>query len=261
MNYIKNRALIATFAAIAIIISGYVLLKKSSTKDDSTFIVGTAAGYAPFVSINKSGEYEGFDIDVANALAQKMGKKLIIKDLGSMTSLFTALNQGSIDAIIWGLSITQDRLKKVDMIAYQGEPTLSYSLIFWNRIPDDIKTIEDLKNKTIAVEPASSQDVFLGKYALINRKPIERVDDALLEIQYGKSDAALVEPVIAKKFKAKFSEINILDVPLSPEDQVLGVGITIKKGNTDLKNKINSAVTELKNSAIIKEYEQKWGMS
>src|SRR5207249_4261464 len=85
-------------------VSGIIVFKNispSKSKIDA-LVIGTAAGYAPFVSINKQGEYEGFDIDVAQALTKKMGKKLVLKDLGSMTSLFMALEQGSIDAIIWG---------------------------------------------------------------------------------------------------------------------------------------------------------------
>src|SRR5438552_12919514 len=117
-------------------IAAYLLLTTPKTpRSTNELIVGTAAGYAPFVSINPHGDYEGFDIDVANAVAKQMGKKLVLKDLGSMTSLFTALNQGSIDVIIWGLSITQDRLQKVAMIHYQGSPTNSYPLIFWQKIP------------------------------------------------------------------------------------------------------------------------------
>ena len=57
-----------------------------------------------------------------------MGKKLIIKDLGSMTPLFIALENESIDAIIWGLSIIQERLKKVEMIRYQGDTVTTYAL-------------------------------------------------------------------------------------------------------------------------------------
>lgn len=249
---------------LAIAFAGsFIFFKKFtfSQRDPSTFVVGTAAGYAPFVSINPQGEYEGFDIDVANALVKQMGKKLLLKDLGSMTSLFTALDQGSIDAIIWGLSITQDRLKKVAMIHYQGAATTSYPLIFWKTIPTTIRTISDMNGKTICVEPASSQDAVLSKYTSINKLPTEKVDDALMNIQYEKTDAAFVEPAIAKKFKNKYPEIQILDVPLAPEDQVQGVGIVIKQNNTQLIDQVGRAVTELKSTGIIMHLEEKWEIS
>ena len=225
------------------------------------FIVGTAAGYAPFVSINERGEYEGFDIDIAQELALKMGKTLELKDLGSMTSLFMALNQGSIDAIIWGLSITQDRLKNVAMVRYQGETVTTYPLIFWQKIPENIKTIEAIKNMSICVEPTSSQDAVLSKYEFINKIPVDKIDDALLNIQYGKADAALVEPAIAKKFKNKYPEIMILDVPLNIEDQVQGIGIAIKHENKSLIKEVEDVVAKLQAAGTIKELEQKWGIA
>jgi len=241
----------------------FIFVKKctSPNRDTNTIIIGTAAGYAPFVSINQNGEYEGFDIEVANALAKQMGKKLVLEDLGSMTSLFTALDQGSIDAIIWGLSITQDRLKKVAMIHYQGETTTAYPLIFWASIPEGIKAISDMKGKTVCVEPTSSQDAVLSKYTFITKLSTEKVDDALLNIQYGKVDAAFVEPAIAKKFKNKYPEIQILDVPLDPEDQVQGVGIVVKQNNTQLINQIRQAIETLKSKGIITQLEQKWEIS
>lgn len=259
-----NFKMIIYAALLVILIVGcFIFLKKfsPSQRDSNTFIVGTAAGYAPFVSINPQGEYEGFDIDIANALAKQMNKKLILKDLGSMMSLFTALDQGSIDSIIWGLSITQDRLKKVVMVHYQGEITSSYPLIFWKNIPAGINSILDMNGKTVCVEPASSQDAVLNKYTEINKLPVEKIDDALLNIQYGKADAAFVEPAIAKKFQSKYPEIKTLDIPLATEDQVQGIGIVLKQNNTEQINQIQETVKKLKSAEVIRQLEQKWSIS
>jgi ABC-type amino acid transport substrate-binding protein len=156
------------------------------------------------------------------------------------------------------LSITQERLEKVVMIHYQGEPTTSYPLIFWQKIPEGITSINDMKDMTISVEPASAQQSVINRYPFINQRTTERVDDALLNIQYGKTDAAFVEPAIARKFKEKYPEIMMLDVPLGPEDFVQGVGIVIKKDNTKLIEHVRSAVNQLKADGTIAELERKW---
>jgi len=256
----KNK-IIFCVSIIAIISTYLFIFKNDRDLDENSLIVGTVANYAPFVSINAQGEYEGFDIDIAQEIARVLNKKLIIKDLGSMAPLFMALEQGSIDVIIWGLSITQERLKKVSMIRYQGETTTAYSLIFWKQIPSNIISIEDMKGMTICVEPASAQDVVLSKYSFINKKSTEKVDDALLNIQYGKADAALVEPAIAQKFKNKYQEIQILDLLLAPEDQVEGIGIVIKKSNAQLTQEVQQAVEILQRNESIKKLEQKWNIS
>lgn len=252
---------IGVLAALSVGIWLFLSKSKSAYKDASVFVVGTAAGYAPYVSINERGDYVGFDVDVANALAQQMDKKLVLKDLGSMASLFIALEQGTIDAIIWGLSITQDRLKKVAMIQYAGEETTAYKLMFWKSIPSTIRSIADMAGKTVCVEPASAQDAVLSKYAFITKVPTEKVDDGLLNIQYGKADAAFVEPTIAKKFKNKFPEIKLLDVPLAPEDQVKGIGIAIKQDNATCIRDVQQAVDQLKEQGVIRKLEQQWDIS
>lgn len=256
-----NVKIIALASAALVAIALLAFYRSATTLNrDETFVVGMTAGYAPFVSINERGEYEGFDIDVAQALADKMGKKLVLKDVGSMTSLFMALDQGSIDGIIWALSITQDRLSKVAMVHYQGDTTTSYPLIFWKEIPAGITSLADMNGKTIAVEPTSAQSTVLEKYKDIVIHPTEKVDDALLTIQYGKADAAFVEPAIAKKFQKSYPEIKVVDIQLTPEDQVLGMGIAVKRGNTPMLIAITRAVTELKIGRVIQTLENKWGI-
>ena len=253
----KNKKIVGILLVLVGVIA-YFATQRNSSRDESQLIVGIAAGYAPFVSINQLGEYEGFDIDVAHALADTLGKKLVLKDLGSMTSLFMALDQNKIDVIAWGLSITQERLEKVVMIHYQGAITNSYPLIFWKQIPEGITTLEDMRNKTICVEPTSAQDTVLHKYPAINKLSTEKVDDALLNIQYGKADAAFVEPAIAKKFKNKYEEIQIVDMPLDAHDHAQGVGLVVKQTNVALTNQLESAVATLKSTGVIEQLEKKW---
>lgn len=221
--------------------------------------VGIAAGYAPFISVNAQGEYEGFDIDVINAVGQKMGKDIKLIDLGSMSSLFTALEVGSVDAIIWGLSITQDRCAKVAMINYYGERTESYPLLFWNTVPQNMQSINDMNNLTVCVEAGSAQEKVLEEYPLINILYTEKIDDALLNIRYGKADAALVEPAIATKFMRIYPTIQKIDLPLKPEQQEQGVGIAVKKESGYIET-ITRAVELLKQEGTIVAFAQAWGL-
>jgi arginine transport system substrate-binding protein len=259
----KKEVLIGSLlGAVILALSLIKVYYKDFSQDRSHILVfGTSTGYAPFVSIDASGNYEGFDIDIAHALAKRLGKKPIFKDLGSMSALFIALEQGTIDAIIWGLSITKSRLAQVDMIHYQGDEIRSYPLLFWKKIPDGVKTIDDMKDMRVCVEPASSQDVVLSRYTFIEKISTERVDDALLNIQYGKADAAFVEEAIARKFQAKYPEIKVMDVALNAEDYVEGMGIAIKKGNSIIKDQLQRAIEEIRKENVIQNLEAKWGIT
>lgn len=233
---------------------------KTNNSNERSLTVGIASGYAPFISLNEQGTYEGFDIDVINAVAEKTNRSLKLVDLGSMSSLFMALNQGSIDAIIWGLSITQDRCAKVAMINYFGEATTSYPLLFWNNIPKEIRSIEDMQSMIVCVEPGSAQENALNDYSFKKIISCEKIDDALLNIQFGKADAALVEPAIAKKFVGRYPQIKTLDLPLSPDLQEQGIGIALKKENRALIEELTRAVDTLKKEGRIAEFANTWGI-
>lgn len=250
--------LVAAFSGLV-----YYKIKKAQCKtifQKTDFVVGTSAQYAPWMSVNEQGEYEGFDNDVAKAVADKMGKKLVLKDLGSMTALFIALQEGSIDAIIWGISITKERLEKVSMIRYSGKEITSYPLLFWGGVPQNIKTIQDLKDMTVSVESGSCQDGALSCYDFINKKYLEKIDDGLLDIQYKKSDALLVEQVIAQKFISKYPALGVFDLPLQDEHKVFGVGICIKKDKKELTDSVQKAIKELQKEGAIATFEKKWGL-
>ncbi|QQR48720.1 amino acid ABC transporter substrate-binding protein [bacterium] len=233
--------------------------KKQTT---NTLVVGTVGGYAPFVSMNEKGDYEGFDIDVAQALAAKLGKTLVLQDLGSMAPLLMTLEQGSVDVVIWDMTITSERLQKFAMVSYQNtEIKTTNPLIFWQKVPAGITTLADLKGMTVCVEPTSAQSSIINKYRDIFILPTEKIDDALLNIQYGKADAAFVDQAIAQKFKAKYPEIQIVDMPLDEEDFLRGSGIMIKKNNTELIRNVEAAVEQLKKSGAIATFETKWGLA
>lgn len=227
---------------------------------EETFVVGMTSGYAPFVSLNEKGEYEGFDIDLSNELSQKMGKKLILKDLGSMPSLMLALKQGKIDAIIWAVSITEERQKTLEMIYYQGEQVVEMPLLFWGEAPDEIKTLSDLQGKSLCVEAGSYQESVLKKVEGIQLKYLEKVADAVLDLKYKKSLATCVDSSLVPRLTSQFPNLQKILLPLPPEDRSLGNGICIDKKNAKLAKQVKQAVEELKKEGKIGELEKKWGL-
>ena len=175
------------------------------------FVVGTTSAYAPYVSLNDMGEYVGFDIDIAQELGKKLKRKLVIKDLGSMPSLLLAIKQNKIDALLWAISITEERQKQMEMIYYQGEKVTSLPLLFWKKIPDGITSIETMAKPdvVIGVEAGSFQESFLLKVPGLNLKQVDKVMDAILEIKYGKSTATMIDPSLLPIVLKQFPEVKI----------------------------------------------------
>jgi len=224
-------------------------------------IVGTTSGYAPYVSINAEGEYEGFDIDIAKALADKLGRRLVIKDFGSMPALILAIKQNKADVLIWSISITQERQKQMTMIYYQGEKATSLPLLFWDKIPGNIKNLEDMANNSsamISVEAGSFQENVLLSVPGLNLKQVDKVSDAILELKYGKSQAVLVDNSQKISYMEKFPKLKSLTINLPESKQSMGNGICLNSNNRDLIAAIQKAVNELFSDGTIANLEGKW---
>ncbi len=245
---------------VCLILSLFIIQLFASDEKEPELVIGTTSGYAPFVSLNDKGEYEGFDIDVAKELAIKLNSSCVLKDCGSMPGLMLALKQKKIDLIIWAVSITEERLKNIDMIYYQGAIVDKMPIIFWNKIPKDIKSFQDLNkdpSKIICVEAGSYQEQILKSYK-IPLKYLEKITDVILDLKYGKSFASGIDSSLLPRYQAKYPKLKVLYLDLPNNYQSLGNGICINKGNKELAKRVRKAVGELIEEGKIRELEKKW---
>jgi ABC-type amino acid transport substrate-binding protein len=245
------------------IFSFWFYLKDNSSSKD-TLNVGMMSGWAPFMVTNKNGEFEGFDVDVAEELAARLGKKINIIDMGGLASLFVALDQNKIDLIFSGLDITEKRREQMNMVPYTGEDTKEYTLLFYKNIPEGILSIEDLKNHpnpVVLVEPGVSAEKYLDSLKFIQKKQLASLSERILDLQYGKSLAMLVEPSIARRLMLKDQQFKGLSVPLPPLFQIYGMGIALKKENGALFEEIQLIVASMKKDKTLSKLEEKWQLS
>lgn len=251
----KHLFALAAFAAIL----GFFLLNPKESSTDR-LIVGLQSGYPPFEFVDATGKIIGFDVDVANLIAKKLDKRLVIKDM-EFEGEILALKQGKIDLIMSGMNITPQRLQEIAMIPYHGERATSLSLIFWKAIPPNISSIEDialLNRPSISVEVGAFSELFLSSYPSIHVKSFQGALAPLMDVKLGKALANLVEKDVADFLARKHPEVKILDVPIPQTETVFGFGIGIKKENNVLTQQISRAVQELKNSGELQKLENKW---
>lgn len=255
----KKIIIIGSLVIIAFIVFNF-LYRSTFAKSDDVLIVGMMSGWAPFMTINNQGNFEGFDVDVAQAIAQKMGKKLIIKDLGSLAPTFIALDQGKIDMVMSGLDVTQARLQKLAMIRYTGQDVREFMLLFWQSIPTGITSIEDLAKTgaIVCVEPGSGQEKFLDSVRGVQQKSLSRIEEMMLDVKFGKSAAMLVEPRVAARIMRLNPELQKMAVPLPAEFMTFGCGIALKKENGQLVAQVTSIINTLKTDGTLKKLEAKW---
>ena len=233
------------------------LFTTKDIKKEDVLILGTNCGFAPYEIINDNGDIEGFDIDVAKEIANKMGKKLVVKDMG-FDSLILQLKQNKIDFVIAAMSIIPSRLKEIEMVHYHGEQLQFLTLVFWKQIPVGVKSACELKDQIICVQPGSIQEECLLKHNFTRVKTLENVADLIMDIKYGKSIAAVLEPLVVVSLQKKYSELKALNFELGKEDKTLGHGVGIKKDNTNLICSVEEIVKELKANGAIEKLEKKW---
>lgn len=241
-----------------------LLLTSFLYASDDKLVVGMASGYAPYVSLNERGEYEGFDIDLANMVAQRLNRKLVLQDLGSMPSLLVALKKKKIDAIMWAMSITEERQKDMDMVYYQGEIETQIPFVFWGKVPENLSKIEDLRNIsncTVCCEAGSYQDSILNQYSGIKVKYVDKISDVLMELKYRKAQTAAIDSSLIQRVKTQYPEIKVAYLPLPQKQQSFGNGICLNKEVPNLTQSIKDVVVELTKEGKIKELEEKWGLS
>lgn len=233
-------------------------------KPTEKLVVGMTSGYAPYVSVNEKGEHEGFDIDLAGLVAERLGRQLVLQDLGSMPSLLVALQKKKIDAIIWAISITEDRKKEMEMVYYQGKKETELPFIFWKEIPKGIEKIEDLSklpNCTVCVEAGSCQDAIVQKYPAIKVKYLDKISDSIMEVKCKKALTAVIDNSLINRVQTQYPEIKVAYLPLPENQQTLGNGICINKSNQELAKKVQQVISDLTAEGKIVELEKKWKLA
>jgi len=231
-----------------------------SLKPKDTLVLATDAGYAPFEVVDEQGNVVGFDIDVAEALAEGLGKKLKVVQ-AQFDSLILGLKKGKYDLIMAGFSITPQRRQEIALIPYHGEGVTHVTLAFWQHAPDGLNTLEEVPHvagSTIAVLQGSWQEMLIRQLSGISPRSFATNTELIMEIKYGKSNAALFETHIFQVMQQQIPDLQGVTLSLPPGYDVGGVGIGINPMKEDLIQEVHQAVTELKATGRLTELEHKW---
>lgn len=253
---VKKGLIVAAIGAIAISLVGCGDKKSneaSNTMDKDTLVLGFDDTFVPMGFKGDDGEYTGFDIEVAQAMSEKLGKEIELQPI-DWTMKETELKNGNIDFIWNGFSITDERKEKVDFT----QAYLSNKQIIITLSGSDIKTKEDLKDKVVAAQDQSSAVDAIGDYA-DNFKELVTFptnDDALRDLEAGRCDAVVADEVLSKYYINLKGENKyvILDDNFGEEEYAVGV----RKGDKELIEAWNKAYDELVEDGTLSEISKKW---
>ena len=209
-----------------------------STVEQGKLIMSTNAAFPPYEMTTDSGEFEGIDIETAQAIADKLGLELQIDDMDFDAALL-AVQQGKSDMVMAGVTVTDERQNVMDFT--DSYATGIQSIIV--KEDSDIASVDDLAGKKIGTQRGTTGYLYCSDD--FGDENVVPYDDGLTAVQMlnnGQVDCVVIDNAPAKEFIAANPGLKLLDTAYVEESYAIGIG----KGNTELKDAINTALEELK---------------
>ncbi|SEU02323.1 amino acid ABC transporter substrate-binding protein, PAAT family [Lacrimispora sphenoides] len=217
-------------------------------KEAGKLVMVTNAEFPPYEYYDKN-EIVGIDVDIARAIADKMGVELDVEDM-AFDSLIPAVQSGKADFTAAGMTVNEDRKKNVDFTDTYAEA----AQVIIVKEGSEIKTPDDLTGKKIGVQTGTTGDIYADdiENAVVNR--YNKGMEAVMALTQDKIDAVIIDREPAKVFVKENAGLVILDEAFTEEEYA----IAVKKDNKELLDKINGAIKELKESGELKKIVDKY---
>ena len=212
--------------------------------------MSTNAAFPPYESTDDNGNFVGIDVDVAAAIAEKLGLELQVDDMDFDAALLAAQN-GKSDMVMAGVTVTEDRQLVMDFS--DSYATGIQSIIV--KEDSDIASPDDLADKMIGTQRGTTGYIYCSDD--FGDEHVTPYDDGLTAVQAlvnGQVDAVVIDNAPAKEFVAANPGLKILDTSYAEEDYAIGVA----KGNTAMLDAINGALEELKNDGTLQAIVDKY---
>lgn len=221
---------------------------KEEAAAGGVLVMGTNAEFPPY-EFYEDNDIVGIDVEIAKAIAEKMGMELQIEDM-AFDAIIPAVTSGKADFGAAGMTVTEERQRSVEFT----DTYANSNQVAIVKEDSDIAGSADLEGKTIGVQLGTTGDALATE---LKDATVERYNKGLEAVQsltQGKIDAVVIDQATAQAFVKKTEGIKILEEKMSEEEYA----IAIKKGNTDLVEKMNAAIAELKSEGKIDEIVAKY---
>lgn len=220
-----------------------------TTVEPGKLIMTTNAAFPPYEMTTDDGDYEGIDVEIAGAIADKLGLELVIDNKDFDAALLAVQGGEAADMVMAGVTVTDERKAVMDF-------TDSYaSGVQVVIVPEDsdIASIDDMQGKMIGVQRGTTGDLYCsdtvenGGFGEENVTPYPDGLTAVQALNNGQVDCVVIDNAPAQEFVAANPGLKILDTEYANEDYAIGVA----KGNTQLLDALNTAIAELKADGTI----------
>lgn len=245
----KVVASVMAVATLALAIAG------CGKKDDKKFVVGFDQEFPPMGFVADDGSYVGFDLDLAQECAKRMGMEFVAQPI-AWDSKDQELKTGNIDCIWNGFTMTDERLDKYTW----SDPYIENDQVVVVKNGSGISSLTDLAGKTVAVQKDSSGLEALNDNAALKDTFGELVEldsylQAMMELEVGSVDAIVMDEIVARyEIQTSGKDFAVLDEAVASEQY--GVGFLL--GNTALRDEVQKTLEEMAADGTMAKISEKW---
>ncbi|PNH19172.1 ABC transporter substrate-binding protein [Lachnospiraceae bacterium] len=219
------------------------------TVTPGSLIMCTNAEFPPY-EFHNGNEIVGIDVEICNAIAEKLGLKLEIEDI-AFDAIIPEIVSGKADLGAAGMTVTEDRKQNVDFSDSYAHATQVIII----REDSDIAGPDDLKGKLVGVQQGTTGDLYVS--ADLGDDAVERYSKGMEAVQaltQSKVDAVIIDGETAKQYVKEVPGLRILDESYTDEEYA----VAVQKGNTQLLDAINTAIGELKKDGTFDKIVEKY---
>lgn len=234
--------------------SAHAATSVAAVKQKGTLVVGTSADYPPYeftVKQNDKTKYVGFDMQIAQALAKKLGVKLVIKNM-DFDSLLVALQTHKVDMVIAGMNATAERKKSVGFsnVYYSGDEAILVN----KKDAAKYKTVKSLTGATVGAQVGSLQYTIAQKQIKnVKLKGLAKVSSLIIALQSGKVNAVVVDKATAKVYAKNYSSLVAITPGFKLTKDNTGSAMAFAKGSTTLVKAANQLIAQLKKNNTVEQ--------
>ena len=214
-----------------------------TTVNPGKLTMSTNAAFPPYEMTTDTGAFEGIDVEIAGAIADKLGLELQIDDMDFDAALLAA-QQGKSDMVMAGVTVNDERKQVMDF----SNTYASGVQVVIVKEGSDIATVDDLAGHMIGTQRGTTGYIYCSDD--FGEDSVTAYDNGLTAVQAlnnGQVDCVVIDSAPAKEFVAANEGLVILDTEYAVEDYAIGMA----KGNTALVEAVNGALAELKADGTI----------
>ena len=247
---------------IALILSALLLLSMAAcsggndgmTLEKGKLIMSTNAEFPPYEMTTDDGGFAGIDIEIAQAIAEKLGLELVIDDMDFDGALM-AVQQGKSDMVMAGVTVNEKRLKVMD---FSNSYATGVQVVIVKEGSD--VTMDNLGDKLIGTQRGTTGYIYAsdtpenGGYGEDHVVAYDSGITAVQALMNGQVDAVIIDNAPAQEFVKANPGLTILEGEWTLEDYAIGFA----KGNTELQEAVNKALAELTADGTIQKIIDKY---